>query len=135
MQGTQAETPNEVRLYMKHAFDMLAAAEHNSAAGFLGTAVNRSYYAVFYAACALLATRGLSRSRHTGVIAAFRQHFVKSGLMEAEFGEIYGRVMDDRHISDYDVAASIEPDQVKADLADARRFVERIERYLQEDGN
>ena len=41
--------------------------------------------------------------------------------------------MDDRHISDYDVAASIEPDRVAADLADARRFVERIERYLQED--
>jgi uncharacterized protein (UPF0332 family) len=60
---------------------------------------------------------------------------VKPGLIEAEFGELYGRVMDDRHISDYDVAASIEPDQVEADLADARRFVERIERFLQEDGD
>jgi uncharacterized protein (UPF0332 family) len=68
------------------------------------------------------------------VIAAFRQHFVKPGLIEAECGNIYGRVMDDRHISDYDVEATIEPDRARTDLEDARRFVHRAERYLHEGG-
>jgi uncharacterized protein (UPF0332 family) len=31
------------------------------------TAVNRAYYAVFYAANALLTTQGLERSKHSGV--------------------------------------------------------------------
>lgn len=36
------------------------------------SAVNRAYYAMFYAANALLATKGMERSRHSGLIAAFR---------------------------------------------------------------
>jgi uncharacterized protein (UPF0332 family) len=59
------------------------------------SAVNRAYYAIFYAANALLATQGLSRSKHSGVIAAFRQHFVKPGQIEDEYGLIYARVMAD----------------------------------------
>jgi uncharacterized protein (UPF0332 family) len=66
------------------------------------------------------------------VIAAFRQHFVKPGHLEDEYGEIYGRVMDDRYLSDYDVESSIEPERAQVDLNDAQRFVERIARYLDE---
>lgn len=124
----------EVVLYVEHARRMLEVAAHNLADGFYGSAVNRAYYAIFYAANALLATRGLSRSKHSGVIAAFRQHFVKPGLIEAEYGAIYGRVMDDRHISDYDVEAKMEQDRAQTDLEDTRRFVHRIERHLQEAG-
>jgi uncharacterized protein (UPF0332 family) len=42
-------------------------------------AVNRFYYAVFYAARALLAVRELDSSRHRGVISFFQKHFVKPG--------------------------------------------------------
>ena len=94
--------------------------------------LGKAYYAIFYAANALLLTRGLSRSKHSGVIAAFRQHFVKPGHIEDEYGEIYGRVMDDRNLSDYDVESSIEPERARADLSDAQRFVERVTRYLDE---
>ena len=124
----------EVGLYIEHAREMLNAAEHNVSGGFHGSAVNRAYYAIFYAANALLATQDLSRSRHSGVIAAFRQRFVKPGLIEAEYGDIYGRIMDDRHVSDYDVEASIDPDRAQTDVDDARRFVDRSVRYLNERG-
>ena len=123
----------EVVLYIENARQMLEVAAHNLADGFYGSAVNRAYYAIFYAANALLATQGITRSKHSGVIAAFRQYFVKPGLVEIEYGDIYGRVMDDRHISDYDVGAQIEPERARVDLDDARRFVERIERYLREE--
>jgi uncharacterized protein (UPF0332 family) len=46
--------------------------------------VNRAYYAIFYAANAMLATKGLERSKHSGVIATFRQHFVKTGMVEPD---------------------------------------------------
>ena len=123
---------HEISLYVDHAREMLDASAHNIAGGFYGSGVNRAYYAVFYAANALLLTRGILRSKHSGVIAAFRQHFVRPGLIESEYGDIYGRVMDDRHLSDYDVEVSIDPERAQADLADARRFVERVERYLKE---
>ena len=123
---------HESGLYMDHARAMLEASAHNIAGGFYGSGVNRAYYAIFYAANALLLAQEISRSKHSGVIAAFRQYFVKSGHLEREYGEIYGRIMDDRNLSDYDVGVSIEPERARADLADAQRFVERVERYLEE---
>jgi len=130
----EPDSEHEVILYLDNARQMLEVAAHNLADGFYGSAINRAYYAIFYAANALLSTRGLSRSKHSGVIAAFRQYFVKPGLIEAEYGEIHGRVMDDCHTGDYDVEATIEIDRAQADLEDARRFVSRIEYYLQEKG-
>jgi hypothetical protein len=44
------------------------------------------------------------------------------------------RVMDDRHVSDYDVEAVVEPGRAMADVEDARQFVQRVERLLTEEG-
>lgn len=125
---------DEVALYIEHARQMLQVAEHNLANGFYGSAINRAYYAIFYSANALLATHGISRSKHSGVIAAFRQRFVKSGLIEGEYSRIYGRVMDNRHVSDYEIQLPIDAQAAEDDLHDARRFVERVEQLLQHEG-
>jgi uncharacterized protein (UPF0332 family) len=126
---------DEVALYVEHAQQMLQVADHNMADGFYASAINRAYYAIFYAANALLATKGLSRSKHSAVIATFRQHFVKPGLIEDEYSDIYSRVMDDRHKADYDIVEStVDPARAQTDLEDARHFVKRVERYLKQEG-
>jgi len=96
--------------------------------------VNRAYYAIFYAANALLATKGLERSKHSGVIAAFRQHFVKTGLIETEYSRFYGAAMDDRHEGDYEVESVLDYDKAERDLGWAERFIVRIEAALYEMG-
>ena len=123
----------EVALYIKNARQMLEVAAHNLADGFYGSAINRAYYAIFYAANALLTIQGLSRSKHSGVIATFRQHFVKPGFIEVEFSRIYGRVMDNRHVSDYEIQVPVEAEAAERDLRDARRFVERVEQFLRQE--
>jgi uncharacterized protein (UPF0332 family) len=125
---------DEVALYVEHARQMLQVADHNLADGFYASAINRAYYAIFYAANALLATKGLSRSKHSAVIATFRQHFVKPGLIEDEYSDIYGRVMANRHVGDYEIQLTIEPSVAQDDLRDAQRFVERVERHLRQEG-
>ena len=124
----------EVDLYIEHAHEMLNVAAHNLADGFYGSAINRAYYAIFYATNALLTTQGISRSKHSGVIAAFRQHFVKTGLIEAEYSDVYGRVMENKHVSDYELGLPVDLQVVEDDLRDARRFVERVEKHLREEG-
>ena len=124
----------EVALYIENAQQMLEVAAHNLADGFYGSAVNRAYYAIFYAANALLATQGITRSKHSGVIAAFRQCFVRPEEIEAEYSDIYGRVMENRHVGDYEIELPIEPQVAADDLRDARRFVGRVEQYLREEG-
>jgi uncharacterized protein (UPF0332 family) len=47
--------------------------------GFARGAASRAYYAMFSAARALLLSQGLDFSSHSAVIAAFGQHFAKSG--------------------------------------------------------
>jgi uncharacterized protein (UPF0332 family) len=128
------EQQKEVRLFMERAAQMLTVAEHNLADDFHGSSVNRSYYAVFYAASALLTTQEKSMSRHAGVISAFRQNFVKAGIFGIEYSDIYGRLLDHRGISDYDLLISLDKEQASSDLQDARKFVEGVQLWLEQEG-
>ena len=76
----------------------------------------------------------LSRSKHSGVLSVFRQHFVKTGLVSSELGEIYGQVTDDRHESDYELISAISIEDVEADLQEAKRFVEELDNWLKKEG-
>jgi uncharacterized protein (UPF0332 family) len=124
----------EVALYMERAHQTLEVAAHNLNDDFYAAAVNRAYYAVFYAANAMLSTQGLARSRHSGVISVFREQFVKTGLIETEYSRIFGRVMDDRHLGDYEIMSTISADRAHRDLESAQRFVQRIATYLEVEG-
>lgn len=121
---------DQIRAYLQAARRALEAAAVNLEQGFYEVAINRAYYAIFYAASALLWTRGISRSKHSGVIAAFRQHFVKPGLIETEYSDLYGDVMDARLDSDYELAYEADQTAAQNRLDDARRFVERVAAYL-----
>jgi len=50
---------DEIALYMQRAWEMLEVAAHNTHGGYYGSAINRAYYAVFYAAGTLLVTQGV----------------------------------------------------------------------------
>ena len=125
--------PQEVALCIARAHQMLRVAADNLDAGYCASAVNRAYYAIFYAANAMLSTQKLARGKHSGVISAFRERFVKTGLIEAEYSRIYGRVMDDRHLGDYEIGGAITAEQAERDLEDAQRFVSRMEAYLKKE--
>jgi uncharacterized protein (UPF0332 family) len=123
-----------IRQYLAKAHQVLdagrLACEHQDYI----TAVNRAYYTIFYAANALLASEQLERSKHSGVLAAFRQHFVKTGRIEPEYSDYYGATMDERMEGDYDADNFL--DQVTAEraLARAEQFLARMERAVQEEG-
>ncbi len=123
-----------VKTYLDAAHEALAGSQYNLDSRQYAIAVNRAYYATFYAANALLVTKGLARGKHSGTISAFRQSFVKPGLIEAEYSDIYGSLMDDRHVSDYDMETRIEPERAESDVQSARKFVARIEAYLRQEG-
>jgi len=67
----------EVRELIAKAERSLRAAERLLEAGDHDFAVSRAYYAMFYAARALLLTRNVRRSKHSGVLAAFNSEFVR----------------------------------------------------------
>lgn len=124
----------EIGLYLAEAHQMLQAAADTLALGHLSTSVNRSYYAVFYAASALLQSVDQTRAKHYGVFSAFGQYFVKSGLWSDEFSHIYKQLMGDRESADYELSVKIPYEQVALHLQNARSFVEEADAWLRREG-
>lgn len=89
-------------------------------------AVNRIYYAVFYAAGALLLKHGLSSAKHAGLISLFHKEIVNKGVLENEFGKILERAFANRTEGDYKDKRVFELEQVKSFFLDGKRFIERI---------
>lgn len=63
--------------------------------------VSRSYYAMFSAARALLATKGLNSSKHSGAISLFNLHFVKTDIVSEDCGKLLSMAKDIREDSNY----------------------------------
>ena len=120
----------EVTLYIENADEALSVAKLNLDNDFYAAAINRAYYAIFYAANALLSTKKLARSKHSGVLSAFRQDFIKTGLLPSELSEIYGQVMDDRNEGDYEIITATSKEDAEIDLAQARHFVDEVKAWL-----
>jgi uncharacterized protein (UPF0332 family) len=124
----------EIQLYLDRAHHDLQATRANIEQGFFDVAVTRAYYAMFYSTSALLSSKGISRSKHSGVHAAFGEHFVKTGLIGDEYAKMLGQAFDSRLDSDYDVAFTAERTLAEEVLRDAQRFVARVEEYLRQAG-
>lgn len=76
---------DDQRELLEEARDSIEAAELLLQNMYPGYAAARAYYAMFYIAQAFLEGEGLSFSKHSAVIAAFGQHFAKTGKVPTEF--------------------------------------------------
>lgn len=94
------------------------------------SAVNRIYYALFYEVTALLLTKGLSSAKHSGVLALFNEHFVKSGKVPVESGKFYSRMFEFRQKSDYSDFVTFEEEKVREWIAQGEQFMAVIERAI-----
>lgn len=62
---------------------------------------SRWYYAMFHAVSALLLTKGLLTSKHTGVISLFDLHFIKPRMLPAEMSTWIHDAFKARQEADY----------------------------------
>lgn len=92
--------------------------------------INRAYYAMFYAALALLQTIGKTPSKHTGVISLFDTEFMMKGIFSRELSKALHDAFDARLVSDYQPVRSATPVEATALLLRARQFVAEVERHL-----
>ncbi len=93
--------------------------------------INRSYYSVFHAVRALLAFDRFDSKKHSGIIAYFNEHYVKSKLIEKEYSVILMSAERIRTESDYDDLFTASKDQAEIQLKNAEKFIERIIEFLE----
>jgi len=105
-----------VQYYWNQAIESLESAEREFNAGSFNFAVNRAYYAAFYAVTAALLDRNLKFVKHSGVKAAFHKELIKTGLLDRKWSIVYDRLFEDRQQGDYLALVSFEPDFIKKQI-------------------
>ena len=103
----------------------------NTGKSFRG-AVNRDYYAMFYAVLALLSKSGGASSRHSGIIGRFDKNFVKKGVFSKEMSKDLHRAFDLRQMSDYRELFNLNEKDAREIIQSSQKFVKAIKEYLQE---
>ena len=101
---------------------------------FYKDAINRAYYAAFYAIKAVLAVEGVDFKRHKDVVAYFNQHYVATEKFEREMGKRIGRLKTMREDCDYDDFYVIERDEVLEQLRTAEIVIGAVRRYMESQG-
>ena len=115
---------------LSRAKETLAEIPHLKDMGYLNTAVNRLYYACYYAVVALLIKNHIHASTHAGVKQMLGLHFVSKGLITRESNRSFSLLFERRHSSDYDDFAYATIEEVDELLPKAESFISEIERLL-----
>lgn len=91
-----------------------------------GMIANRMYYALYYAASALLIHDAHPVSTHKGVISLLNQYYVRTGVLSKEDGNLFGNVFAFRKGSDYDDFIDASEDDINRYLPQVEQLVEKI---------
>ncbi len=95
--------------------------------------VNRAYYAMFYAALALLQKIRKVPRKHRGVLSLFDTEFVLKGLFPKYLSKDFHEIFELRQVSDYQITEKITMEKAEKTLISARNFVQEVKTYLLSD--
>jgi uncharacterized protein (UPF0332 family) len=98
--------------------------------GDIDFSASRAYYSLFYIASALLLSRDLSFSSHSGVIANFGKEFARTGDMNPKYHNYLIEAQDRRNIGDYSLVVEVTEEQIREMLEWAKEFIAAAEDYL-----
>lgn len=118
---------------MKNAEEKLVSAKLLLDAGQYKDSIGRSYYAIFSAVRAVLATRNVDFSKHSGVIAYFQKEYVKTGILDKKYSKYLQQAFQIRNSCDYDdffivskKDAEEQYDRAEELLGEIKEYVEKI---------
>ena len=92
--------------------------------------VNRSYYAMFYAAMAILQKNGQVPSKHTGMLSLFDREFIQKGIFPKELSKDLHRTFELRQVVDYKITEEVTLEKAEEILAKAGHFVAAVIKHL-----
>jgi len=124
------EKEEVINYKLSRANECLTEAEFLLKNNFLNTAVNRLYYACFYAVSALLYDNGIKAKTHSGVIQMLSLHFISTGMVSKESGKFYSEIFDLRQESDYENFIEFDENEVAVLFLPAKKMITEIKQLL-----
>ena len=113
----------EVQRLLEKADHALEVAESLYKQGFIHSASSRIYYAMFYAAQALLKSEDIEVVKHSAVESALGYHFAKTGKIDPKYHRMLINARKIREIIDYDIQEEIVEPSALLKLEDGKEFV------------
>jgi uncharacterized protein (UPF0332 family) len=99
---------------------------------FWNTAINRMYYACYYAIGALLVKHGIETSSHSGCRQKFGQLFVQNGKISKDLAKHYTELFEKRMKGDYNDFFDFDKESVIRLFEPSRNFIKQIEELINE---
>ena len=121
---------SEVQGLLEKSKESIEAAKLLESESYYSFSASRAYYAMFYAAEALLLTLGYSFSSHAAVIAAYGQEFAKTQKLDPKYLRYLLDAQDLRNVGDYDIGPGITKEQAELLLLWADDFIAATEKHL-----
>jgi len=94
------------------------------------TAANRAYYSMFHAMRAIMALDGEDRKKHSGVVAYFQEHYIKSGIFDKQYSYIIKDAFLVRQETDYEDFYVISKEDAITQYENAKKFVAAVKEYI-----
>ena len=115
---------------MQRAKETLKEADILIKDAFYNAAINRLYYACYYAVIALLIKNNISAQTHQGVKQMFGMHFIINGRIPNEYSRFYSQLFNDRMSGDYDDFLQYDAQMLAEIRPQAEKFISVIENHL-----
>jgi len=120
----------EIAANLRRAEQSIQAAGELAGGGYFDFAASRAYYGAFYAATAVLLHEGFEFKKHSGVIAAIHQKFVKTGKLDKKLGRDLNWLFELRDVGDYGVTLHIQQQDAEKAIEAAEVFLGAIKRMI-----
>ena len=121
---------NSPAIWLELAESKLDHARRIFEIGLFDDAISRAYYAMFYAAKGALLAEGEDLRRHSSAVTKFRELFVVTGRIDAEYLRYLGRAQSARERSDYAPFVPPSKEGTEEILNTAGSFIKKIKEIL-----
>lgn len=121
----------EVLRLLEKADHALEVAEALAREGYIQDASSRIYYAMLYAAQALLKSENIEVRKHSAVEAAVGYQFAKSGRMDPKYHRLLINARKIREVVDYDIQEELTDRRAVLKIEDGREFISVVKGIIQ----
>lgn len=115
---------------LKNSEDSFQVAKDCLEKGLYKDAINRSYYAAFYAIKALLALEEVDFKRHKDIIAYFNKTYAATEKIPREIGRKVAHLQQKREKSDYDDFYIASKEETQEQVENTKSVIASVREYL-----
>ena len=119
-----------VQYRLERAYETLREADYVADGKHFVMAMNRLYYAAYYAASALMLHNQLECATHSGIRRMLSLHFVLPGKLDSCFGKTFAILFDNRQAGDYDDFVFSDQESFDTYRPRAEEFVNEMKRLI-----